>query len=31
MEYTDQQLRFIQKKRPEQKLETVPTLDYVIV
>ena len=31
MEYTEQQLRFIQEKRPELKLETVPTLDYVIV
>ena len=31
MEYTEQQLRFIQEKRPEQKLEPVPTLDYVIV
>ena len=31
MEYTEQQLRFIQEKRPELKLEPIPTLDYVIV
>lgn len=29
MEYTEQQLRFIQEKRPELKLEPVLTLDYV--
>ena len=31
MEYTEQQLRFIQEKRPELKLEPEATIDYVIV